>query len=124
MTSPTSEEECLRMNCPYGHIDTGDGIVCGKECFRCGDAFCEWKDSYEIWIDKEYYCEYCMSAVVKENSKTMTLEDMCDRWNDNGYIYMWLYGYSVDNAVTTIGNWWFIQRKKMFRKPTKSAQKK
>ena len=27
-------------------------------------------------------------------------------------------------SVDTIGNWWFNQRKKMFRKPTKSAQKK
>ena len=43
----------------------------------------------------------------------MTLEDMCDRWSwERDYIYDWIYGDGVDNAVTTIGNWWFIQRKK------------
>jgi hypothetical protein len=57
----------------------------------------------------------------------MTLDDMCDSWSDDShYIYSWLYDCDEETlceSVETITNWWLTQRKKMFKKPTKSANK-
>ena len=115
----------IRMTCPYGHDEANN---CCELCAGCEQPMCLDKDAYEFWIDEENYCLYCMSAVVQENSKTMTLDELCDCWdNDNEYIYAWLYEtdeYQIKECVSTIESWWFIQRKKMYRKPTKSAQKK
>ena len=76
--------------------------------------------------DDEFYCsQLCMSVHIKEEFNNKPLDEVVWKWwGDDEEIYEWIYGADVDNAVETIGNWWFNQRKKMFRKPVKSAQKK
>ena len=104
MTSPTSDEIC---------------VFCNRD-IRLK------KDTFEMY-DDDYYCDDCMRVPVKEELKlnSKTLEEIGGNfWGDDEQLFEWIYGEGVDNAVDTIGNWWFNQRKKMFRKPTKSAQKK
>ena len=105
----------IRMTCPYGHSCLDGEYDCRWVCYNCQQPMCHTSSpsTAHFYADNENYCSYCMSTVIYENSKTMTLEDMCDRWSwERDYIYDWIYGDGVDNAVTTIGNWWFIQRKK------------
>ena len=102
-----SEDE---VKCPRGH----EGDDCGAKCHKCKQAMCTEKDNYECWGD-QYYCLYCMSDVVKEDARTMTLDDMCDSWDsDSHYIYSWLYDCDEETlceSVETISNWWLTQRK-------------
>jgi len=119
------------MSCPYGHKIEWDDCNddCGYECDKCGVCFCFNVDNYECWLNNKYYCMDCISDVVKEDTIHMTLDEMCNDYEElgNEYIYAWLYEtdeYHIEESVATIESWWFNQRKKMFRKPTKSAQKK
>ena len=59
---------------------------------------------------------YTCAAVALLNSH---LKGYCQDCID----LLWMTEVKLD-ALEIIEDWWFIQRKKMFRKPTKSAQKK
>ena len=108
------------MSCPYDHDEAND---CCELCAECEQEMCIDKDDHEIWQDS-FYCYDCIPDIVKRDSETMTLDELCEALDYPDQLYEWIYGEDVDNAVETIGNWWFTQRKKMFRKPVKSAQKK
>ena len=97
---------------------------CGIGCSGCGTPICLELSDYEQWIDDNCYCIDCMPDLVKIGLETMTLDELCEALDYPDQLYEWIYGEDVDNAVETIGNWWLVQRKKMFRKPTKSANKK
>ena len=97
----------------------------GELCVLCGRGIRFSKDCYEMY-DDEYYCSsLCMRVHVKEELNNKPLDEVEGMfWGDGDQLYEWIYGEGVDNAVEIISNWWFNQRKKMFRKPVKSAQKK
>ena len=112
------------MSCPYDHDEAND---CCELCAECEQEMCIRKDDYEVWQDS-FYCYDCVPDVVKRDSYSQTLDEMCDNWDhEPRYIYSWVYETEDDDivkCVETIETWWLDQRKKMFRKPTKSANKK
>ena len=84
------------------------------------------EDGYECC--DEMYCRDCVHVVVKEDAKTMTFNELCNCDTHISSIYLWLYDYDSNEetlceSVSIIENWWLIQRKKMLKKPTKSANK-
>jgi hypothetical protein len=98
---------------------------CDPMCVLCerisGDDF--WRESYEMY-DDEYYCEECMIVHVKEELNSNPWDEVESLYTGgDDYLYELIYGDSVEYAVETIENWWFTQRKKMLKKPTKSANK-
>ena len=108
-------------------VDKSDEESCLDDelCVLCKRDIRFSKDCYEMY-DDEYYCSsLCMRVHVKEELNNKPLDEVEGMfWGDGDQLYEWIYGEGVDNAVEIISNWWFNQRKKMFRKPVKSAQKK
>jgi hypothetical protein len=91
-----------------------DDCCCDEMCVLCERI--SGKESYEMY-DDEYYCEECLSVHVKEELNSNPLDEVEGMfWGGSWQLYEWIYGEGVDNAVETIGNWWFTQRKKMLNK--------
>ena len=93
--------------------DSGqDDCCCDQMCVLCERDVRLQKDCYEMY-DDEYYCGACMRVHVKEELNSNPLDEIEGMfWGDSYQLYEWIYGEGVDNAVETIGNWWFTQRRR------------
>jgi hypothetical protein len=101
-----------------------DDVEC---CVRCGyDCGSFTQRAAEAYRDELYCRDNCVHVVVKEDAKTMTFNELCNCDTLNVCIYSWLYDCDEETlceSVETISNWWLTQRKKMFKKPTKTTNK-
>ena len=66
------------------------------ECRVCGK---EVETYYGLFYEYNDFCDPCYKVLLDRHEK-------------------------AENAVDIIENWWLVQREKMFKKPTKSANKK
>ena len=89
--------------------DDGDGMVGGR-----------WLVG---WESPGVLCSICGKELGPYDSNIPQLKYCCSLFCFKVHIARANYKWFREE-VLVIENWWLVQRKKMFRKPTKSAQKK